>query len=144
MLTFGPDGMTGHEGHKTVSRWATDEFREVAPSGARMFYATQTPELAAEWVPKLEPFDMFLPGTPPVTPREELGICYSLSGSELDRKVRGIQEHASQIEGLRKVFRGRWAPAFHGRGVLPAGGGQAEQQMRSSGASFGHHRRYPT
>lgn len=102
VLTFGPDGMTGHVGHKSVNRWVTDAFREVAPPGARLFYATQTPELQPNGCRSLS--DMFLPGTPPVTPREELGICYTLSGYELDRKLRGIQEHASQIEGLRKVF----------------------------------------
>jgi LmbE family N-acetylglucosaminyl deacetylase len=104
VLTFGPDGMTGHEGHKSVSRWATDAFRAAAPSGAKLYYATQTPELAEEWLPKLEPFNIFLPGTPPITPREELGINYVLSPEELDRKVKAIQEHASQIEGLLHVF----------------------------------------
>ena len=53
ILTFGPDGMTGHQGHKDVSRWATDAFREVAKPGARLFYATQTPSFAEEVVPSL-------------------------------------------------------------------------------------------
>jgi len=55
VLTFGPDGMTGHEGHKTVSRWATEAFREVAPLGARLFYATQTPELQPNGCRSLSP-----------------------------------------------------------------------------------------
>ena len=67
ILTFGPDGMTGHQGHKDVSRWVTDAFREVAKPSARLFYATQTPAFVAEVVPALEQFDIFLPGTPPVT-----------------------------------------------------------------------------
>lgn len=75
-----------------------------SPTRREALLCDPDPGAPAEWVPKLEPFDMFLPGTPPVTPREELGICYTLSGYELDRKLRGIQEHASQIEGLRKVF----------------------------------------
>ncbi|MBI3648373.1 MAG: hypothetical protein HY240_06460 [Actinobacteria bacterium] len=104
VLTFGPDGMTGHEGHRSVSRWATEAFREVAAPGAKLFHATQTPEFADEWAAKLEPFNIFLPGTPPVTPREELGISYGLSERELERKVKAIQEHASQIEGLLQVF----------------------------------------
>src|SRR5213594_1126066 len=48
--TIGPDGMTDHQGHKDVSRWTTDAFEAVAKSGARLLYATQTPEWAAEWV----------------------------------------------------------------------------------------------
>jgi LmbE family N-acetylglucosaminyl deacetylase len=104
VLTFGPDGMTGHEGHKSVSRWATEAFRAVAPAGARLYYATYTPELAEEWVPKLEPFNIFRPGTPPVTPRDELGICFDLPDELLELKVRAIREHASQVEGLLHVF----------------------------------------
>jgi LmbE family N-acetylglucosaminyl deacetylase len=104
VLTFGPDGMTGHEGHKSVSRWATDAFRAVAPAGAKLYYATQTPEFAAEWVPRLEPFNIFLPGSPPVTPRDQLGLAYTVEGDELERKIKAIQAHASQIEGLLEVF----------------------------------------
>jgi LmbE family N-acetylglucosaminyl deacetylase len=104
VLTFGPDGMTGHEGHKSVSRWATDAFRAVAPPGAKLYHATQTPEFAEEWLPKLEPFHIFLPGTPPTTPRDQLGIAYSVQGDELARKIKAIQAHLSQIEGLLEVF----------------------------------------
>jgi LmbE family N-acetylglucosaminyl deacetylase len=104
VLTFGPDGMTGHEGHKSVSRWATEAFRSAATPGAKLYYATTTPEFAAEWLPRLEPFNIFLPGTPPVTPREQLGIAYRLGPDELERKVKAIQEHASQIEALLHVF----------------------------------------
>jgi LmbE family N-acetylglucosaminyl deacetylase len=55
VLTFGPDGMTGHVGHKSVNRWVTDAFREVAPPGARLFYATQTPELQPNGCRSLSP-----------------------------------------------------------------------------------------
>ena len=43
VLTFGPDGMTGHVGHMSVSGWATDAFQAVAKPGARLHYATMTP-----------------------------------------------------------------------------------------------------
>ena len=33
ILTFGPDGMTGHQGHKDVCRWATEAFDAVAQAG---------------------------------------------------------------------------------------------------------------
>jgi len=35
IVTFGPDGMTGHEDHQTVSAWATDA-HAVAASDARL------------------------------------------------------------------------------------------------------------
>jgi LmbE family N-acetylglucosaminyl deacetylase len=104
VLTFGPDGMTDHEGHKSVSRWATEGFHEVARPGAKIFYATTTPDWAERWVPVYNRFNVFRPGTPPVTPREELGIEYDLPPDILELKLRAIQEHVSQVEGMVQAF----------------------------------------
>jgi len=104
VITFGPDGMTGHQGHKDVSRWTTDAFEAVAKPGARLLYATQTPEWAAEWGPKLAPFEIFLPGTPPQTPVDELAIDFRLPDDLRDLKFQAISAHESQVEGLIEVF----------------------------------------
>jgi LmbE family N-acetylglucosaminyl deacetylase len=104
VLTFGPDGMTGHEGHKSVNRWATEAFRSAAPAGSRLFYATNTPAWAEEWVPKLEQFNIFLPGTPPVTPEDQIALRFPLDDDHRDLKLRAISAHASQVEGLLYVF----------------------------------------
>jgi LmbE family N-acetylglucosaminyl deacetylase len=104
VVTFGPDGMTGHQGHKDVSRWTTDAFEAIAKPGARLLYATQTPEWTAEWVPKLEPFNIFLPGSPPETPIEELALHLVLPDDLRDRKFQAIAAHESQVEGLMEVF----------------------------------------
>ena len=104
VLTFGPDGMTGHEGHKSVCAWASEAFEQAAMPGARLYHATATPEWAETWLPRLEPFDIFLPGTPPIVPREELAIDYELPDHVLDLKFRAIQAHESQVEGLVQVF----------------------------------------
>jgi LmbE family N-acetylglucosaminyl deacetylase len=111
VVTFGPDGMTGHQGHKDVSRWTTDAFEAVAKPGARLLYATQTPEWTAEWVPKLEPFEIFLPGSPPETPVEELAIHFVLPDELRTIKFEAIAAHESQVEGLMEVF---------GRGLMQA------------------------
>jgi LmbE family N-acetylglucosaminyl deacetylase len=104
VFTFGPDGMTGHQAHKDVSRWTTDAFRAVAKPGARLLYATQTPGWAAEWVPKLAPFDIFLPGSPPITPVDELAIHFVLPDDLAALKIEAISAHESQLEGLLEVF----------------------------------------
>jgi len=104
VLTFGPDGMTGHEGHRSVSAWVSDAFEQAAKRGARLYHATATPEWAEAWLPRLEPFDIFLPGTPPITPRDQLAIDYTLPDEVLDLKFRAIQAHESQVEGLVSVF----------------------------------------
>jgi LmbE family N-acetylglucosaminyl deacetylase len=104
VLTFGPDGMTDHEGHKSVSRWATEAFHQVAKPGTRIFFATTTPDWAERWVPVYNRFNVFRPGTPPVTPRDELGIEYDLPPDILELKLRAIQEHVSQVEGMVQAF----------------------------------------
>jgi LmbE family N-acetylglucosaminyl deacetylase len=100
ILTFGPDGMTDHAAHKDVSRWATQALREDGKMGARVLYATVTPEWAEEFLPVWEPFDVFRPGTPPITPRQELAIDFQLSDELNELKVRAINAHVSQVEAI--------------------------------------------
>jgi LmbE family N-acetylglucosaminyl deacetylase len=100
ILTFGPEGMTGHEAHKTVSRWATEALREAGKPGSRVHYACVTPEWAEEFLPVWEPFDVFLPGTPRVVPREELSVHFELPPDVLELKVSAINAHVSQIEAI--------------------------------------------
>jgi LmbE family N-acetylglucosaminyl deacetylase len=105
VLTFGPDGMTDHPDHKAVSAWTTEAFERSAPPNARLFYATTTPRWAEEWLPKMEPFNVFMgPGVPPITPHEELAIDLELSDELLDLKMDAIRAHESQIEGMMAVF----------------------------------------
>jgi LmbE family N-acetylglucosaminyl deacetylase len=97
ILTFGPDGMTDHAAHKDVSRWATQAFREAGKPGSKIHYATVTPEWAEEFLPIWEPFNVFRPGTPPITPRHELSIEYELPPEIIELKVTAILEHVSQV-----------------------------------------------
>jgi LmbE family N-acetylglucosaminyl deacetylase len=100
ILTFGPDGMTDHAAHKDVSRWATQALREAGKPGSSVHHATVTPEWAEEFVPIWEPFNVFRPGTPIVTPREELSIDYRLPANINDLKVKAILEHKSQVGAI--------------------------------------------
>jgi LmbE family N-acetylglucosaminyl deacetylase len=104
VLTFGPDGMTGHEAHKSVSAWATRALTEVGAPGAKVHYATNTPEWAAEFVPLYNRFDVFRPGTPPVTARDELSIDFTLPADLLALKLQAIQAHFSQVGGMVDAF----------------------------------------
>jgi LmbE family N-acetylglucosaminyl deacetylase len=100
ILTFGPEGMTGHEAHKDVSRWATTALREAGKPGSRVHYACVTPEWADAFLQVWEPFNVFLPGTPRVVPREELSIHFELPPDVLEVKVNAINAHVSQIEAI--------------------------------------------
>jgi LmbE family N-acetylglucosaminyl deacetylase len=105
VLTFGPDGMTDHPDHKAVCAWTTEAFERSAPASARLLYATTTPEWAREWLPKMEPFNVFMgPSVPPITPHGELAIDVELPDELLDLKMDAIRAHESQIEGMMAVF----------------------------------------
>jgi LmbE family N-acetylglucosaminyl deacetylase len=104
VLTFGPEGMTGHRAHRDVSRWTGEAFAAVAKPGARLYHTVFPRSLADEWLEKLAPFGIFLPGTPRVVEDDELDIGLELSPELVDRKLASIKEHASQIEALLEVF----------------------------------------
>lgn len=100
VLTFGPDGQTGHKDHQTISRWTTIAFDRAAKPTAQLHYMASTPEWGAVMLPILAPFNIFAPGYPPLTPRDALSIDFILDDALLDLKVEGLLAHASQIEGL--------------------------------------------
>lgn len=104
VFSFGPDGMTDHADHKAVSAWATEAFRDTAKPGARLHYATTTPEWAERYVPIFNKFNVFAPGTPPVTPVEELSVYLELPPDLMQLKLAAIQEHVSQVEGMLNAF----------------------------------------
>jgi LmbE family N-acetylglucosaminyl deacetylase len=105
VFTFGPDGMTGHPDHKAVSAWTTEAFVRAAPADARLYYATTTPEWVAEFAARFDQFNVFMePGTPPVTPRDQLAIDYLLPDDLLELKLRAFEAHESQLEGMLKAF----------------------------------------
>jgi LmbE family N-acetylglucosaminyl deacetylase len=105
VLTFGPDGMTDHPDHKAVCAWTTDAFEQAARPGAKLYYATATPEWAEEFVPRMNKFNVFMSeDTPPITPREEAAIAFPLSEELLDLKLKAIEAHVSQVEGMLNAF----------------------------------------
>ena len=105
VLCFGPDGQTGHPDHIATSRWTTRAFNERAKRGARLYYATTSPEWAERFVPILEQFNVFAPGTPSVTPRDEMGIDFIIEDPELiELKMSALRRQASQTEGLIEAF----------------------------------------
>jgi LmbE family N-acetylglucosaminyl deacetylase len=100
VLTFGPDAMTGHPDHVAVSRWTTAAFEAAAKPGARLLYATMTKEWAETFTPIFEPYNVFGPEGPPMTPPEELVVDFELSDELLVQKLAAIRAHDSQSAPL--------------------------------------------
>ncbi len=101
VLTFGPDGMTGHPDHRTVSAWTTWAVRQSTPgTGPRLLYATTS----APWCDRFhglhQALRIFPPGLPPRVPQDEAAVDVVLPDDLLDRKVAALRAHASQVDPL--------------------------------------------
>jgi LmbE family N-acetylglucosaminyl deacetylase len=100
VLTFGPDGITGHPDHCTVSAWAGAAFDRAAPPGARLLHAATPQPRAARWGELNESLGVYLSGYPIVTPPEGLAVDVVLDPATADRKVRALAAQATQTAGL--------------------------------------------
>jgi LmbE family N-acetylglucosaminyl deacetylase len=100
VLTFGPDGMTGHDEHKAASLWATEAFDLVAPDHAVLGYATKSPEWLETYEARLEEFNVFMGSVPPRTPRDEMLFGIVLEGEPLEQKLQAMRAMTSQVEPL--------------------------------------------
>jgi LmbE family N-acetylglucosaminyl deacetylase len=107
VLTFGPEGMTNHEGHKSVCHWATEAFALHAPHASRLFYSVVSRTWAEQFVPLLDAAGVYREGgEPPIVSDESLDIDIALTGDMLERKMQAIYQHESQLGGLIEVFGG--------------------------------------
>ncbi len=101
VLTFGPDGMTGHVDHKAVSRWTTAAVSRGRLSPAVLHFATNTPAHAAVLRQSLDDFAVMMDdGDLPVTSPADLSVYLSVAGDLLSRKVRALLHQQSQTAPL--------------------------------------------
>jgi LmbE family N-acetylglucosaminyl deacetylase len=105
LLTFGPDGMTGHPDHRTVSAWATAAVHWSGPRTApRLLYTTKT----ARWCDRFDALhrtlDLFPTGLPPRVGVDDVAVDLFLPDDLLDRKLAALRAHASQVEPLIDVI----------------------------------------
>ncbi|TCO49300.1 LmbE family N-acetylglucosaminyl deacetylase [Kribbella antiqua] len=113
ILTFGPDGVTGHSDHQAVSAWTTAAW-QASGARARLLYATLTPRYYAEWGEVSERLGIWMSDDRPVTADDELAVHVVLTGTQLDRKIAALRAHVSQTTGLLtevgpEAFRRWWS-----------------------------------
>ncbi|WP_395695635.1 PIG-L deacetylase family protein [Nocardioides sp.] len=101
VVTFGPDGMTGHADHRAVSAWTTEAWRRTGRR-AELWYATLTPEFHREWGDLNDRVGLWM-DAPPVTARSQLVAELRLVGRRLVRKHRALRAHASQTRVLEQL-----------------------------------------
>jgi LmbE family N-acetylglucosaminyl deacetylase len=102
ILTFGPDGYTGHPDHKTISSWVSAATKLWDKPQARVLHATVPREWQDAVIPRLNEFDFFYPGQPRLSTRSD--IAHRLDDDILDAKVDALRAHASQMEHLFEAY----------------------------------------
>jgi LmbE family N-acetylglucosaminyl deacetylase len=95
VLTFGPDGITGHPDHQTVSAW-TD--RALEGHDARLLHAVSRDMVIDQALD--EDFGVYELGQPRVCPDDEIDLLLELDDKTLDRKVKALMLQESQTKVL--------------------------------------------
>jgi LmbE family N-acetylglucosaminyl deacetylase len=111
IVTFGPDGMTGHPDHRAVHHWTSAAWRQAGEPGA-LLYATVPPAFHARWGHVNDQIGLW-EGEPPCTPEEDLALTVDCT-PVLGRKMAALDAHASQTRPLaqligRDALRAWWA-----------------------------------
>jgi LmbE family N-acetylglucosaminyl deacetylase len=96
VVTFGPEGMTGHPDHIAVSCWATIAAQR-SDRAIRVLYATTTIDFARRWGSVNRDLEVFGDGLPLATAAEEIAVEVALEGAELDRKLVALAAQSSQM-----------------------------------------------
>ena len=110
IVTFGPDGFTGHADHRTVAGW-TRRARHTAAPEATLLEAVMPPRFTDRFATINDAFGVFM-DQPATETAPDLQL--RLRGEQLDRKMAALCAQDSQtrrlIDGVGpEVFRRWWA-----------------------------------
>jgi LmbE family N-acetylglucosaminyl deacetylase len=106
VITFGPDGVTGHLDHVTVGAAATAAFHAARAAGTEGFRRLLYVAIPASAIERLNEL-LRLRGLPPIDPTEDFqprGVPDESIGVDVDcsamydRKLEAIREHRTQAE----------------------------------------------
>lgn len=105
IVTFGPDGITGHPDHVAVSSWTTAAWQATGRR-AKLLHTTLTTDFHRKWGPLNDRMAVWMPGAvPPSTEQDELVIAIHCSGALLDQKMAALRAHHTQTSGLIAAVR---------------------------------------
>lgn len=94
VVTFGPDGITGHEDHVSTSKAVTGAWADTGIGD--LWYAAQTRAWLDEWRDTHDDLGIWMTEEPMgIDPGDAVAIL-DLAGDELDRKRSVLGEHRSQ------------------------------------------------
>ncbi|HYN75228.1 MAG TPA: PIG-L family deacetylase [Candidatus Limnocylindria bacterium] len=100
VLTFGPDGFTGHTDHCVVSAWTTTAFDQAAHADARLLYAAYPERRLSRWSGVNERYGIFPSGYPICFPGGDLAVDLELDEEIAGVKARALKAQVTQTSGL--------------------------------------------
>lgn len=103
VVTFGPDGLTGHPDHRAVSRWvdgAVDRAADSSGPRPRVLHTAVTAAIAATGADVDERFGVYDPGLPTIHDGRDIAVHLDLDGPWLHRKIEALRAHHSQTAPL--------------------------------------------
>ena len=114
VVTFGPDGFTGHHDHRAVSRWVSRACLETAYSG-QLWHATLTEDFHRRWGSLSSRLGVWMDQrVVPSAPMHALAHQVVCDEPESHQKLAALRAHASQTSGLiqevgEEVYRRWWS-----------------------------------
>jgi len=105
ILTFGPDGWTGHEDHKTIYKWVHEVVRGT-DKDISTYSVVGTPQQYHKYLkPADEALNIFFNiDIPPLTRAKDCDICFELPEDICRIKCDALAAAPSQTEALFKKF----------------------------------------
>ena len=98
IVTFGPDGVTGHPDHIAVSMWTTAAAAAVGHD--RVLYATMTDDFMRRHESLHSDLGVWMGGEPHAVEATDLALHVVPTSHERKLKGRALRAHASQVSAL--------------------------------------------
>ena len=104
VVTFGPDGVTGHADHIAVSKWVDAAFDQAGAPGARLLHTVVPEGWAQQWATVNDSLGVFETGYPVAVPDDQLDLVLELDPATVAQKVRALRAQATQTATLIDVM----------------------------------------
>ncbi len=102
VVTFGPDGITGHSDHVANSAIATAAWNSAGFGD--LWYAAKTESWLNQWRKQHDDFGLWMTEEPTGVPNEMAEHVLDLEGPALDKKRAVLAAHRSQTQMVAELF----------------------------------------
>ena len=133
VLTFGPDGGTGHPDHIAMCRWTTRAVELAGLESTRLLYATKTRRWREDHLSGFDPSAVLMVQglQPEVVDDADVAVLFRCDDDLLERKVAALRAQASQVESFASAmglerYSAMWREEFF-RAPLPTDVGFIER-----------------